>query len=115
MPQEWLDDQAEKARLAKEAAEKEGEESGSRPNSKQKGKKPAKKKPAKKGGKKGKGGDEEEEKEEVYPIVNLDYACYRTNGMPTLTSFHDYYRVCKEKVLLFSNSNSAELQGRSDR
>ena len=93
--------------MKREAEEKEGEESGSRPNSKQKGAKPGKKTAAKKPakGKKGKG-EEEEEKEEVYPIVNLDYASYRSNSMPTLSAFHDYYRLCKEKVMTTFSSNS---------
>lgn len=83
-----------------EAKAKEDEENASRPTSKQKGKKPAKKKPAKKA-KKGKGGkDEDEEKEEVYPIINLDYSCIRSNSLPTLTAFHDFYKLLREKVFI---------------
>ena len=98
IPEEWVKKMEEKARLAALKAKQEAEENGSRPSSKQK-KKP-KKKPVKKG-KKGKKGQDEEEKEEIYPIVNLDYACFRTNSMPTLTAFHDFYKLCREKVLLF--------------
>jgi hypothetical protein len=82
----------EKALKAKELAEKEAEENASRPTSKAKGRKP-KKKVVKKG-KKGKKGDDEEDKEDdYYPIVNLDYASYRTNSLPTLTAFHDFYKL----------------------
>ena len=94
IPESWLEEQAEKKRLAEEKAKLEGEDSGSRPNSKQKGKKPKKK--AK--GKKGKKDEEEEEKEEVYPIINLDYSCIRSNSLPTLTAFNDFYKVLREKV-----------------
>jgi hypothetical protein len=49
-------------------------------------------------GKKGKKNEDEEEKEEEYPIVNLDYACFRTNSLPTLTAFHEFYKILREKV-----------------
>ena len=94
----------EKARLAKEKAEKEALEEGSRPNSKSKAKKPKPK--DKKKGKKGKKDDDEEEEEDLGPpIINLDYACQRTNSMPTITAFNDYYKLLNEKVyyLFFYN------------
>ena len=97
IPESWLEEQAEKKRLAEEKAKLEGEDEGSRPNSKQKGKKPKKKAKGKKGKK---GDEEEEEKEEVYPIINLDYSCLRSNSLPTLTAFNDFYKILREKVSL---------------
>ncbi len=92
VPEAWIKEQEEKARLKQLAADKEAkEEANSRPSSKQKKKKPKK-------GKKGKKDENEEEEEQEYPIVNLDYACFRTNSLPTLSAFHEFYKMLREKV-----------------
>ena len=89
--------QEEEARLKDQEEEEEPDSNRKKKAKKQKGKKVKK--------------VAEEEKEEIeeYPIINLDYACIRTNSLPTLSDFNDIQRYLKEKstkVLIIDDDNA---------